>query len=128
MMEMYNHFECDIWVMHEYGNIDSWTWLYKIDFMSTYDDWPLPIVYALNTWKNEGVFSGSRLLLYFVDDNPYIVPDGEYGDHHLDYVTKYFESLVLLGNKDAIADVHLLHVVADSGRMEEENAGGGQAI
>ncbi|CAH9121299.1 unnamed protein product [Cuscuta epithymum] len=126
MMVLYDPFNCDIWVMQDYGNVDSWTWLYKIDFTPTYNDWPIPIVYALNTWKNEGVFSGSRQVIYYVDDKPCIVPDGEYGDHHLYYVTKYLESLVLLGNKDAVADVHLLQDVA--GIMEEENAGGGQAI
>ncbi|CAH9121292.1 unnamed protein product [Cuscuta epithymum] len=128
LMVSCDHFDCDIWVMQDYGIVDSWTWLYKIDFTPTHEYWPPPIICALNTWETEGGFSGSRQLIYYADDQPYIVPDAEYGDHHLDYVTKYLESLVLLGNKDAVADVHLLQDVADSGSMVEENAGGGQAL
>ncbi|CAH9099519.1 unnamed protein product [Cuscuta epithymum] len=106
--------------MQDYGNADTWTRLYHIEF-TYHEEWPIPSVDAFNTWKNVGVSSGTHPLIYYMDDV-------KYGDDTFYYVTECVDSLVLLGNKDTVADVHLLEAIAGSGCMEEENAGGRQEI
>ncbi|CAH9097477.1 unnamed protein product [Cuscuta europaea] len=115
----------DIWVMQDYGNVDSWARLYVIDIRD-YNK-RLPLVVALNTWKNPGVSAGAHQWFSFMDHEPFLVY-GEYGDDTFEYVAKYVESLVLLGHKDAVADVHLPQAIAVTGRMAEDNAGHGQEI
>ncbi|CAH9121291.1 unnamed protein product [Cuscuta epithymum] len=113
----------DIWVMQDYGNVESWTRLYNIDIRD-YDK-RLPLIDALSTWKNPGVSSGAHQWLSYMDHEVFTVY-GEYGNDTFEYVAKYVESLVLLGHKDAVADVHLLQSIA--GCIEEDNAGFGQEI
>ncbi|CAH9121307.1 unnamed protein product [Cuscuta epithymum] len=115
----------DIWVMQDYGNVDSWTRLYVIDIRDYIER--LPLVVALDTWKNPGVSAGAHQWFSFMNHEPFFVY-GEYGDDTFEYVAKYVESLVLLGHKDAVADVHLLQAIAVTRHMGEDNAGDGQEI
>ncbi|CAH9121305.1 unnamed protein product [Cuscuta epithymum] len=110
----------DIWVMQDYGNVDSWSRLYVIHIQDCRKR--LPLIVALNTWKNSGISAGAHQWFSFMDSEPFSVY-GEYGDDTYEYVAKYVESLVLLGHKDAVADVHLLQAIAVTWRMAEDNVG-----
>ncbi|CAH9121306.1 unnamed protein product [Cuscuta epithymum] len=122
LIDMTDPICCDIWVMQDYGNVNSWAMLYSIGYPD-YDDKRLPLMDALNTWKNPGVSAGAHQSFSFMDHEAFVVY-GEYGDNRFEYVAKYVESLVLLGHKDAVADVHLLQATAE--HMAEEIAGDGQ--
>ncbi|RAL42898.1 unnamed protein product [Cuscuta campestris] len=91
---------CDLWVMKEYGVVESWCRIYRIEL----DGWMDRIV---GFRKNGDILicSDNRELVSYCPTTKFFHKLGIYGTNRSFYVGKYLESLVLLQEKSCEVDV-----------------------
>ena len=62
--------ELYLWVMKEYGKVESWSKVFSIPYSSQLEDFPYSVPLCISFRKNEVLLVlGSRLVLYNLDNH-----------------------------------------------------------